>query len=293
MIESLVLKNLDLNRSISINKDSGEYWLDQVDFGQAEGTPQTFKFIDQIGESVYNTTLPPRQIQITGWVASWDEGMVKRLKQELNHFINPKHLLEAHANGMKIQFYPRTSIRYSPTYEENNEVICKFLITGFCPYPLFTDENETVVSASYTEPKFMFPLVIPADTGMLFGVRQPSLIAEILNEGDFPVGYIIEFRAYGTVTNPILTDIGTQQFIEINKTMESGEIITVDTRQGYRQVIGRVNEVESNYFRYRNFDSSWLTLQQGINSLRYNAESGITALEVYIRFSPAYLEVDT
>lgn len=292
MIESIVLKNTDLNRVININKSSGEYWLDEVDFGQVEGTPQTFKFIDQIGESVYNTTLTPRQIQITGWVASWDEGTVKRLKQELNHFVNPKHLLEVSTNGLKIQFYPRTSIRYSPSYQENNEVICKFLITGFCPYPLFTDENEHVVSASYTEPRFVFPLVIPADTGMLFGVRQPSLIAEILNEGDFPVGYIIEFRAYGTVVNPILIDIGTQQFIEITKTLESGEVVTIDTREGYRQVRGKLNNTESNYFRYRNFDSSWLTLQQGVNSIRYNAESGLTALEVYIRFSPAYLEVD-
>lgn len=292
MIESIVLKNTELNRTININKSSGEYWLNEVDFGQVEGTPQTFKFIDQIGESVYNTTLTPRQIQITGWVASWDEGTVKRLKQELNHFVNPKHLLELYTNGMKIQFYPRTSIRYSPSYQENNEVICKFLITGFCPYPLFTDENETVVSASYTEPLLLFPLVIPSEEGVKFGVRQPSLIAEILNEGDFPVGYTIEFRAHGTVVNPILTDIGTQQFIEISKTMESGEVITVDTREGYRQVRGSVNGVESNYFRYRNFDSSWLTLQQGVNSIRYNAESGLSSLEVYIRFSPAYLEVD-
>ena len=293
MIESVVLKNTVLGTQININKSSGEYWLNEVDFGQVEGNVHTFKFIDQIGETVYNTTLEPRQIQISGWVAAWDESAVRRMKQALNHFINPKHILEAYANGMKIQFYPRTSVRYSPTHKENNEFISKFLITGYCPYPLFTDENEHSVSVAYTERMFRFPLIIPADKGVMMGVRQPSLIAEVTNNGDLPVGYTIEFRAYGTVTNPILTDIGTQQFIKIAKTMSSGEVITIDTREGYRRIVGNMNGVESNYFKYRTYDSNWLSLEHGINYLRYNADEGITALEVAIRFEPGYLEVDT
>lgn len=293
MIEALVLKNTVSGESININKDDGEYWLNEVDFGQVEGNIHSFKFIDQIGETVYNTTLDPRQIQISGWVAAWDWSSVKLMKDRLNHFIHPKQLMECYANGKKIQFYPRTSVVYSPTYKENNEVLSKFLITGYCAYPLFTDENEHSVSVAYTEKMFHFPLIIPKNEGIIMGLRQPSLIAEVVNNGDVDVGYIIEFRAYGTVVNPILTDIGTQKFIEISKTMHNGEVITIDTREGYRHVEGSVNGVKSNYFKYRTYDSSWLSLGKGTNYLRYNAEDGITALEVYIRFDPGYLEVDT
>lgn len=292
MIESIVLKNTVLGTEIHINKSTGEYWLNEVDFGQVESNLHTFKFIDQIGETVYNTTLEPREIQITGWVAGWNEAAVSRMKQALNHFINPKHLIEAHAHGMKIQFYPRASVRYSPSYEENNEVVSNFLISGYCPYPLFTDSSEHTVSVAYTERLFKFPLIIPAGEGIMMGVRQPSLIAEIANDGDLPVGYVIEFRAYGVVENPILTDIGSQKFIRLNKTLQAGETITVDTREGYRRITGELNGVKSNYFRYRSFDSSWLSLERGINYLRYNADDGIEVLEVYIRFEPGYLEVD-
>lgn len=292
MIESITLKNTALGTRINISKDQGEYWLDYADWGQAEGTVHTFKYIDQIGESVYNTTLGPRQILITGWVASYDELSVTRMKKTLNSFVNPKHLLEAYANEKKIQFYPRTSVKYGTTYKENNNLICKFLITGYCPYPLFTDENPVRVAVASTEEKFMFPLVIPEDEGIIMGVLQPSLIAEVDNSGDFDVGYIIEFKAKGTVVNPILTDIDSQEFLVIEKTMSNGEVITVDTRQGQRKVTGILNEIESNYFKYRTFDSSWLSLKPGMNYLRYDAEEGVSALEVIIRFEPGYLEVD-
>lgn len=292
MIESISIKNTVIGTEVNINKYTGEYWLDTVDFGQVNGTPYTFKFIDQIGETVYNTGIETRDITISGWVAGWNEAQVSALKLKLNHFINPKHLCECYANDKKIQFYPTASIRYGTTNAENNEFICKFVISGYCPNPLFTDKNEHTTLIAYTEKLFKFPLIIPKDEGILMGIRQPSLIGEVTNEGDFPTGYIIEFHALGRVVNPILTDIGSQQFVEINKEMQNGDIIVIDTREGSRRVYGITNGITENFFKYRNFDSSWLTLERGINYLRYNAEEGITFLEVLIRWEPGYLEVD-
>ena len=72
----------------------------------------------------------------------------------------------------------------------------------------------------------------------------------------------------------------------------NGETVIVDTREGQRRIRGILNNTESNYFKYRSLDSSWLSLAVGTNYLRYNAEEGITNLEVYIRFNPGYLEID-
>jgi hypothetical protein len=263
-----------------------------VDWGTVEANNHTFKYVDQIGVTLYNTTLEPRQVMITGWVAREDEAEVKRMKQILNSLVNPKHTLQAIRGNYKIDFVPRTSVKYSATYRENNEYMAKFLITGYCPYPLFTDLYDNVVSVAYTEPRFRFPLIIPKDTGMMMGVRQPSLIAEINNPGDFPVGYIIEFRAAGTVVNPSLVDIGSQEFIKINKTLESGEVVRIYTQEGQRHIVGILNGVESNYFHYRTYDSSWLQLAVGQNLLRYDAEEGLSSLEVAITFNPGYLEVE-
>lgn len=291
MIESLVLRNTVLDTSININKTVGEYWLDEVDFGQAEGVAHTFKFINQIGETVYDIGIDPRQILITGWVGGWNQAYVSIQKEALNRFVNPMHLLECIVNGKKIQFYPRTSVKYSTTHKENNEYMSKFLITGYCAYPLFTDEYEHFVSVAYTQSMWRFPWAIPR-TGFIFGIRHPSLIAEVTNEGDFSIGYTIEFVAKGKVINPSLIDIGAQKQIKIEKELTNGETVSVNTREGYRQVIGTLNEETSNYFKYRTYDSDWLELSPGINYLRFTADEGENFLEVNIRFNPAFLEAD-
>lgn len=292
MTNSIVLVNMDTGSRININTSHGEYWLQSVDWGTVEANHHTFKYVDQIGVTLYNTTLEPRQVMITGWVAREDEAEVKRMKQILNSLVNPKHTIRVIRGEYKIDIVPQTSVKYSTTYKENNEYMAKFLITGYCPYPLFTDLYDNVVSVAYTEPHFRFPLVIPKNSGIILGVRQPSLIAEVNNPGDFPVGYTIEFKANGTVVNPSLVDIGSQEFIKINKTMESGEIIRLYTQEGQRHIVGILGGVESNYFPYRTYDSSWLQLAVGQNLLRYDAEEGLSSLEVVITYNPGYLEVE-
>lgn len=292
MTNSIVLVNMDTGSRININTSHGEYWLQSVDWGTVEANHHTFKYVDQIGVTLYNTTLEPRQVMITGWVAREDEAEVRRMKQILNSLVNPKHTIRVIRGEYKIDIVPQTSVKYSTTYKENNEYMAKFLITGYCPYPLFTDLYDNVVSVAYTEPHFRFPLVIPKTSGIILGVRQPSLIAEVNNPGDFPVGYTIEFKANGTVVNPSLVDIGSQEFIKINKTMESGEIIRLYTQEGQRHIVGILGGVESNYSPYRTYDSSWLQLAVGQNLLRYDAEEGLSSLEVVITYNPGYLEVE-
>lgn len=292
MTNSIVLVDTNTGSRININTSQGEYWLDSVDWGTVESNNHTFKYVDQIGVYLYNTTLETRQVMITGWVAKEDEAEVKRMKRVLNSMVNPKHTLEAIRGDYKISFVPVTSVKYSPTYKENNEYMAKFLITGYCPYPLFTTVNEQRKSVAYTERKFHFPLIIPKDEGIVMGIRQPSLIATVNNAGDYPVGYTIEFKANGTVVNPKLIDIGTQEYILIKKTLSSGESVVVNTRDGERKVTGGFVGRESNYFQYRTYDSSWLQLAVGQNLLRYDAEDGVTALEVVITFNPGFLEVE-
>lgn len=292
MTNSIILVNTNTGSRININTSQGEYWLDSVDWGTVEANNHTFKYVDQIGVYLYNTTLETRQIMITGWVAKEDEDEVRRMKRVLNSMVNPKHTLEVIRGNYKISFIPVTSVKYSSTYKENNEYMAKFLITGYCPYPLFTNLYDSVVSVSYTEPRFRFPLVIPKVEGMIFGVRQPSLIAEVNNPGDFPIGYTIEFKATGTVVNPSLVDIGTQSYFKIHKTLTSGEVVRVYTQEGERRVVGILDGVETNYYQYRTHDSSWLQLERGENLIRYNAEEGLSSLEVVITFNPGFLEVE-
>ena len=73
--------------------------------------------------------------------------------------------------------------------------------------------------------------------------------------------------------------------------MSAGEQIVISTGSGEKYIKGIVNGVEYNYFKYMDFDSTWLQLHTGENTLKYDADNNVDGLEVLISFLPKYLEV--
>ncbi|MEG0579255.1 MAG: phage tail family protein [Niameybacter sp.] len=265
--------------------------LESVDWGVVESAHQSYKYIDQIGVYVTGTTLETRSITIVGWVAGEKYSEVQEKKKTLNVMINPKQPIDAIVDNYKIIFYPDSSVRYSVAYNENNEVVCKFMISGLCADPLFTSIAEHRVVGASTLPKFKFPLIIPKTKGIIMGLRQPSLIISMENSGAVPTGMRIEFQANGTVVNPKLIDANTQEFFAVNKTMVAGERIIINTNDGSKKISGELNNQVSNYYQYRDLDSTWLKLELGTNLFRYDADTNLDALEVYVYYSNKYLEV--
>ena len=117
------------------------------------------------------------------------------------------------------------------------------------------------------------------------------MIVAINNSGAVDVGMKIVFKANGTLYGPSLIDVSTQRYFRVNKAMQAGEEIVVDTIAGEKKIQGILNGVTSNYFKYRDLDSEWLQLKVGDNIFRYDAEMNIGNLEVYIYFKNKYLEV--
>lgn len=62
-------------------------------------------------------------------------------------------------------------------------------------------------------------------TSMIFGYRAESVIVDCYNEGDVSTGMRIRFTALGTVTNPILLNVDTGEFIKLNVTMQTGDAL--------------------------------------------------------------------
>lgn len=128
--------------------------------------------------------------------------------------------------------------------------------------------------------------------GIIMGLRSPSAIATITNTGTLPCGFIITFQASGTVENPKIIDINTQEYIRLSHTMQAGEVIrisTLDNNKTVRQIIG---EDSINAFNFLDFaNSTFLQLAVGINYLCYDADSGLDNLSVEFKFDPRYLEV--
>lgn len=291
MIESLLLTNTVTLQSILFDRDDSDFVLDEVDLGVVNGTHHAYKYVNQIGIYINSTTLEQRTVSIKGYVIGDDYGLLEENKNALNRFINPLQAVDIIVlDKYKLTFKPDYSIKYSAPYKDNNEVLCKFLIQGTCPDPLFTTlgEQSAVIG---TIKKFHFPLIIPQNVGILMGLRTSSLFLNLNNTGDVATGMLIEFTCTSNVKNPKLINVDTQEFIQIDKTIVPGEKIVVSTISGEKYIRGTLNGVESNYFGYLNYESTWMQLNTGLNTLKYDADDNLTGLEVSVSFLPRLLEV--
>ena len=296
MVEGIKLQNVETRAVLTLDMVSTpDFILNSVDWGAVESTHHSFKYVNQIGVYVTGTSLETRSVTIQGWVIAENESLMTIRKTTLNRFFNPQQAVDLFYKDYVLRFLPNTSIRYSATVAENNEVICKFKVEGYCPDPLFSEQVESKVAAASTQAMFHFPLIISETPnppgGIIFGLRQPSLIVTVTNNGAVDVGMKIVFRASGTLTNPSLIEVNTQKFFKVNKMMVAGEEITIDTIIGEKKIEGYLNGITSNYFKYRDLDSEWLQLKVGDNLFRYDADQNVGNLEVYIYYNNKYLEV--
>lgn len=296
MIERIVLRKVKNSEELILDMVSTPHFiLKSVDWGTIRGDHHSYKYANQVGATITNTSLEARPITIEGWVVAQSESEMTALKRKLNSFINPQEAIDLFYSDYVIRFSPDESVRYSVGYAENNDVFAKFQIVGTAPNPLFADTNEHQATFATTVPVFHFPLIISEslpDKGIIFGRRTASLIVDVVNNGSVPVGMKIVFKANGTVLNPKLINVNTQEELVITKTLVAGEEIVVNTNIGEKSVRGRLGSGDyTNYYMYKQIASKWLQLEIGNNSFRYDADDGVDNLDIFVYFTNRFLEV--
>ena len=296
MVERIVLRKVKNFNELTLDMVSTpDFILKSVDWGVVRGTHHSYKYVNQVGVTVTNTSLGTRDIMIEGWIVAQDETQMTYLKGILNAFVNPQEEIDLFYGNYVIRFKPDESVRYSIAFAENNDSFSKFQINGTAANPMFSEviENKSVFAA--TVPAFHFPLIISQsldEGGIVFGKRIASLIANAHNDGAVSVGMRIVFKANGSVINPSLINVSTLEEFKINKTLVAGEEVEINTNTGKKSVRGKIgNNDFSNYYMYKDIDSTWLKLEIGDNLFRYNADDGIDALDVFVYFNNQFLEV--
>lgn len=173
------------------------------------------------------------------------------------------------------------------------EVLYEFDLQIECLNPFWREEEETKEDIASWVAAWYFPCVIEKDStkSMIYGYRAESVIVDCYNEGDVSTGMRIRFTALGTVSNPILLNVDTEEFIQINATMKTGDVIEINTKYGSKGAKLIRDGVETDYFRYIDVDSTFMQLAIGDNMFRYDAASGVNSLEVSIFYSKEFLGV--
>lgn len=291
MIEQFDLVNTVTGVSLNFNMTTGPIWLESLDIGPVQGIDQLYNIPGQDGQQLSSTHLGTRSVTITAWIVNRHIPLEQQ-KNQLNRFCNPKQSLDIQVDNYKLTFVPGSSIQYSKKIKENNEVMCKFVIMGEAYIPFWTSQEEIESLISYVDPLWVLPFAIPVD-GMVFSVNQPTASTQIDN-ADLPVGCRVTFAATGdSVVNPGIICAETQEQLSINKSLSNGEKIVIDTRLGHRRIRGYTSLGEEyNGMPYLTADSNWITLQTGLNTFSFFADSGSEFLETSIMYSPLLLEVE-
>ena len=246
----------------------------------------------QHGDTYIGQRIEPREIAATGHINTRDKAQAFNLRRKALKILNPE--LQGRLTYIFGDFRRVIDCRIDTSPEfYRKQVLIQFDITFNCLNPFWREETETKEDIASWVAAWEFPCEIEQDNNesMIFGYREESVIVDCYNAGDVSTGMRIRFTALGTVTNPILLNVDTQEFIQINATMQTGDVIEITTEYGSKGATLTRNGEQSDYFRYIDVDSTFMQLEIGDNIFRYDAEGGVNSLEVSIFFNAKYLGV--
>lgn len=244
----------------------------------------------QHGDTYISQRYEARDITIVGNINSRDKGRVLELRRQAEKILNAEldaKLIYTYKDFVRVI---DCKVDGRPQFK-SSKVFMQYSIPITCCNPFWREEAEAKKDIAAWVSSWEFDFEIPEE-GIELGYREPSVIVNVYNEGDVKSGMRVEFRAVGTVVNPVLLNVDTQEYLKlIDTTMVAGDVITINTEYGSKgATLTRDGEV-IDYFRHIDVDSTFMQLAIGDNVFRYDAESGVTALEATIYHNNKYLGV--
>lgn len=160
-------------------------------------------------------------------------------------------------------------------------------VSILCPRPYFNDATELISEMSALVKKFTFPFAIEKANKIPFGYIEDVSEINVINNGDIQTNMIIKIQSSGEVINPTIFNRETGDFFRLNFTMQTGDVITIDTNQGQKSVNLYRSGEDINIFNSISRDSTWLSLAPGDNIMIYDADNE-TRRNMLVRFLYRY-----
>lgn len=167
-------------------------------------------------------------------------------------------------------------------------------ISLLCPDPHFYDPYSNVLKISEIMDCFEFPHCF-IEAGEEFSFMNMNRIGEIQNnEAEEFTGLTILVKARGTVVDPVITKIESQESLKIgytNKTftMMAGDVVSITTHTGNKNIQCTRSGLTTDINEYLSEDSVFFQLTRGVNSIGYDADSGSQYLELIISYRSRFM----
>lgn len=110
------------------------------------------------------------------------------------------------------------------------------------------------------------------------------------NKGDVETPIIVNFL--GQCVNPIIINRTTGEFIKVNRELQEGEKLIINTSFIDKSVeIEKLDGSRINAFGWIDLDSKFFNLSTGLNLIEYGADSGLEDTRVLIKWKNRYVGV--
>lgn len=231
------------------------------------------------GDYVDHVRVNPRNIALTYRLTA----PIPEALSYFNSIVKSKQkatLIETQEDGKQIQIEGIVTV---PTYSRWSDSVA-VQIQLYCSKPYWKDVEKLVEELTGIINMHYFPfeseeallannggLAFP-EAGIPFGELERNVAKVILNDGDIPVGVIITIVALESVTNPVIANNTTGDWLQVNATLNSGDWIEINTERGEKNIISNNPDVTWDSLTYNGSD--WLQLTTGYNQLTGGVQGG-------------------
>jgi hypothetical protein len=247
-----------------INKPSGIDTL-SINLSQAKG-------INQTGATIQSTNIQPRPVTITGYFVG---DMQPEKKERLISVIRPDLGGKLYADDFYLNVWPTST----PTIEARSQG-ARFQLSLLAAYPYWCKDDSAAAVLSGIENLFKFPWNL--SRSYQFGRLMEKKFMNIFNGGQVPVPYTATFTASGEVVNPKISNATNGKFLQLKKTLVSGERLEVQITHDRTYV---TSNIDGDCRGALSLKSNMFELDVGDNVLKPEADSGLTNMQVNIDFA--------
>lgn len=270
------------------NQNSGIGYFVEIPIEGLEYPPVRQSIYDKPGEhgsNLSNVLYSGRTIIIVGSVFASTNTTYEALRRALegalrivkNQFTVPVPLTLYFTTTDSLALQTDTFIK-SFELKVTNVTNGKFRIELFAPdFPLYSQSQSVATLTRASGGGAVYPIIYPIIYGASTGGQ-----ALVVNQGDAESYPVITLN--GPITNPIIQNVTTGRYLELDMTLNSGDQVVIDMKNktivlnGTQSVIGNKNSA-----------SQWWWLDPGNNTIRFFTSSGADTGNVQIAYRDAYI----
>lgn len=271
---------------------SGLIIVDVSGIGGPKGTANTVTSPGEPGARIQNRVVERRVI--TFQFAIQKIGVEEELLREQLYEFFPT------MEDVTITFVTLTKTVYIVGVVESNDInmfskIENASVSVMCAQPYFLEENTVKVSSAGVIPQFYFPWSNESLTEPLLymGDIQTNAALDIVYRGGRGTGVIIKINIFGPIGDITVSNNSHNQSMTLDVSqithiigtpLDTGDVLTIDTRFGENTVECLHDGVTYNVLNALAIGTDWISIERGDNSLVFTATSGFENMSTDITY---------